>query len=208
VRSLAWIAATTIGFVAGGLALHSPGATELGQYPFAWDVSAAIVGAVFGAVVGAFTGFLQARTIGGPAARLIVAAIVGVAIAHALADGAPATWGVSLAAAISGVAAALAFGWAARSLDPRALALMSFAWWAGWVGSLALLGAIATAVGYGVVNDHLVIGAVLGLSWGTATSPAARTFVGERRASSSDKRRGRLATWIDTALRLGSEFGR
>jgi hypothetical protein len=167
-----------IGFVAGGLALHSPGATELGQYPFAWDVSAAIAGAVFGAVVGAFTGFLQTRTIGAPAARFIVAAVVAVAVAHALADGAPATWGVPLAAAISGVAAALAFGWAARSLDPRALAMMAFAWWAGWVGGLALLGAIATAVGYGVVDNHLVIGAALGLSWGAATSPAMRRFLG------------------------------
>jgi len=108
VRSLAWIAATTVGFVAGGLALHSPGATGLGQYPFDWDPPAAVVGAVFGTVVGAFTGFLQTRTVGRPAARFIIAAAVAVAVAHALADGAPATWGVSFAAAVSGAAAAVA----------------------------------------------------------------------------------------------------
>jgi hypothetical protein len=181
VRSMAWVAATVLGFVAGGLALHSPGATGLGQYPFDWDPPAAVFGAVLGAVVGVITGFLQTRTIGGPPARFIIAAVVAVAVAHALADGAPATWGVSFAAAVSGAAAALAFAWAARSLDWRALAVMCFAWWAGWVGGLAVLGAIAPVVGYGAV-DHLVIGAVLGLSWGAATSPAMRRIFGERRA--------------------------
>ena len=183
-RSLAWIAATVIGFVAGGIALHSPGAVGLGQFAFDWDLPAALIGAVFGAVVGAFTGFLQSTTIGG-SSRVIVAAIVAVAVAHALADGAPATWGVSLAAAISGFAAAVAFAWAARSRDWRMVALMSFAWWAGWVGGVALLGAIAPVVGYGVV-DHLIISAVLGLSWGAATSPALSRTFGERRALSSE----------------------
>ena len=115
-----------IGFVAGGVALHSPGAVALGQYAFEW----------------------------GPPAALIVA----VAVAHALADGAPATWGVSLAAAISGVAAALAFAWAARSWDWRTVAPMSFAWWAGRVG---------------------------GLAWGAAPSPAMRRILRERRALTS-----------------------
>lgn len=181
-----------IGFVAGGFALHSPGATGLGQYAFTWDVSAAIVGAVFGAVVGAFTGFLQTRTIDGPPARFIIAAMVAVAVAHAFADGAPATWGVSFAAAVSGVAAALAFAWAARSLDWRAVATMAFAWWAGWVGGLAVLGAIAPIVGYGVV-DHQIIGAALGLSWGAATSPAMRRVFGVRRGPSPDGRGAALA---------------
>lgn len=183
-RSLAWIAATVTGFVAGGEALHSPGATGLGQYPFHWDLPAAVFGAVLGTVVGAFTGFLQTRTIGGPPARFIIATAVAVAVAHALADGAPATWRVSFAAALSGAAAALAFGWAARWLELRALAMMCFAWWAGWVGGLEVLGVIAPAVGAGVV-DHVVISAILGLSWGAATSPAMRRVLGERSALGS-----------------------
>jgi hypothetical protein len=174
-----------IGFVAGGITLHSPGAVGLGQYAFDWDPPAALIGAVFGAVVGAFTGFLQTRAVGESSARFIVAAIVAVAVAHALADGAPATWGVSLAAAINGVAAALAFAWAARSWAWRSVALMSIAWWAGWVGGVALLGAIAPVVGYGQV-DHLIISSVLGLSWGGATSPAVRRILGERRALRSE----------------------
>jgi hypothetical protein len=188
VRSLAWIAATVIGFVAGGIALHSPGAVGLGQYAFDWDPPAALIGAVFGGVVGAFTGFLQTKADGGPAARFIVAAIIAVAVAHLLADGAPATWGVSLAAAISGVAAALAFAWAARLWDWRAVALMSFAWWAGWVGGVTVLGAIAPVVGYEVI-DHEVIGAVLGLSWGVATSPTVRRIFAERHALMSQAQR-------------------
>lgn len=191
-RSLAWIAATVTGFVAGGQLLHSPGATGLGQYPFHWDVRAAVFGAVFGTVVGAFTGFLQTRTVGGPPARFIIAGAVAVAGAHALADGAPATWGVSFAAALSGAAAALAFAWAARWLDLRALAMMCFAWWAGWVGGLEVLGVIAPVVGAGVV-DHLVIGAILGLSWGAATSPAMRRIFGVRPALSSGAQDAALA---------------
>jgi len=185
VRSLAWIAATLIGFVAGGIALHSPGAVSLGQYAFDWDPPAALIGAVFGAIVGAFTGFLQTKAVGESSARFIVATIVAVAVAHALADGAPATWGISLAAAISGIAAAFAFAWAVRSWDWRSIALMSFAWWAGWVGGVALLGAIAPVVGYEVV-DHPVISVALGLSWGAATSPAVRRILRVRRALSSE----------------------
>jgi hypothetical protein len=170
--------------VAGGVALDAPGATSLGQYAFDWDPVAAVFGAVFGAVVGAFTGFLQTRTIAGPPGRFILAAVVAVAVAHALADGAPATWGLSIAAALSGIAAAFAFAWAAR-WHWRAVALMTFAWWAGWVGGVAVLGLIAPVVGYGVA-DHLVIAAVLGLSWGAATSPAARASLGQRPAGPFD----------------------
>jgi hypothetical protein len=184
VKSLTWIAATTIGFVAGGIALHSPGAVSLGQYAFEWDLPAAVVGAVFGAIVGAFTGLLQARAVGG-SSRFILAAVGAVAVAHALADGAPATWGVSLAAAISGGAAAVAFAWAARWWDWRAVALTSVAWWAGWVGGVSVLGAIAPVVGYQVV-DHPVIGAVLGLTWGAVTSPVMRRTFGERSGLSSE----------------------
>lgn len=182
-RSLAWIAATTAGFVAGSLMLHSPGAVELGPYPFEWDVGAVVFGALLGSIVGAFTGFLQRRTVGGPSALVIVAAVVAVAVTHALADGAPATWGVSLAAAIGGAAAALAFAWAARWFDWRAIATMWFAWWAGWVGGLAILGAIVPVIGYGAF-DHQVVGAALGLSWGAATSPAMRRLFGEGTAPS------------------------
>ena len=182
VRSLAWTAATAVGFVAGGTLLHSPGATGLGQFAFDWDVGAAVFGATLGAFVGAFTGFLQTRTTSEPAGRYIVAAVVAVATAHALADGAPATWGVSVAAAVSGAAAALAFAWATRWLDWRAVGLMALAWWAGWVGGVAVLGAIAPVVGYETV-DHQVIGAVLGLSWGAATSPATRSLLRDRQIS-------------------------
>ena len=172
-RSVAWIAATTVGFVVVGTALHSPGAASLGQYAFEWDLASAILGALLGSIVGAITGFLQTRTISGPPGRFIIAAAVAVAVAHALADGAPATWGVSVAAAISGIAAALAFAWAMRSFNLFALAMMSFTWWLGWIGGVAVLGLIAPIAGYGAA-DHLVIGAALGLAWGAATSPMAR----------------------------------
>jgi hypothetical protein len=185
VRSLAWTGATTAGFVVGGALLHSPGAIGLGQYAFEWDLSAALFGAMFGAVVGAFTGFLQTRTIAGPSGRFIIAAVVAVAVAHALADGAPATWGVSVAAALSGIAAAVAFGWATRRLDWRALALQALAWWSGWVGGVAVLGVVTPVVGYGTV-DHLVIAAVLGLAWGAATSPAVRSLLGQPRVAPFD----------------------
>ena len=178
-RSLAWTAATVVAFVGGGTLLHSPGAISLGQYAFDGDIGAAVFGAVLGAIVGAFTGFLQSRTTSEPPGRFIGAAVIAVAAAHALADGAPATWGVSVAAAISGIVAALAFAWAARWLDWRAVGLMTIAWWGGWVGGVALLGAIAPVVGYEAV-DHQVIGAVLGLTWGAATSPVMRSLIRDR----------------------------
>ena len=70
-RSIAWIAATVIGFLVFGVPLHSPGATGLGQHAFVWDVPSAIFGAVLGSIVfglatpaeaaavGAFGGFVM-----------------------------------------------------------------------------------------------------------------------------------------------------
>ena len=63
-RSLLWTLATTAGFVAGGVALHSPGASGIGATYFEWDVSAAVFGAVLGAVVGAVAGLLQLLALG------------------------------------------------------------------------------------------------------------------------------------------------
>jgi len=96
-----WTLATTCGFVLGGVALHSPGASGIGASYLEWDVGAAVFGAILGSIVGVITGILQMIALGVRSWRLVTASVVAVAIAHALADGAPAVWGFGVVAALS-----------------------------------------------------------------------------------------------------------
>jgi hypothetical protein len=62
------------------------------------------------------------------------------------------------------------------------------AWWAGWLGGVALAGSLGLI--YGSTPDvwateHVVIATVLGLAFGTATSPAMRRILRSERALSS-----------------------
>jgi hypothetical protein len=188
VKSLGWTLATAIGFVLGGVALHSPGASAIGAFYLDWDVSAAVFGAILGSVVGIVTALLQMIALGVRSWRLVVASVIAVAVGHALADGAPAVWGVGVVAAISGLCAALAVAWALRTRAWRWIVASAFAWWAGW-----MLGA-ATAAALGITGgttpaawatEHAVIAGVLGLAWGSATSPDARRLLEQNRLVTS-----------------------
>lgn len=180
-RSLRWTLATTVGFVAGGTALHSPGASAVGAAYFEWDVSAAVVGTLFGAIVGALTGLLQLVALGIRSWRLVAASIAAVSVAHALADGAPAVWGVAVVAALSGLCAAAALAWALRIRAWRWTLASSVVWWAGWSLGVAVAGALGLSSGATPdvwATEHAVIAAILGLAWGGMTSPAARRILG------------------------------
>ena len=187
-KSARWTAATTVGFVLGGGALHSPGASGVGGAFLDWDVSATIFGAILGAIVGTITGLLQNIALGRRDLRVFIAMVVTVAIAHALADGAPAMWGVTAVAALSGLVAAIANAWAARLWDARSVVVALVAWWAGWMGGVALAGALGLSFGStpdAWATEHVVIAGVLGLAFGTATSPAMRRILRSERALSS-----------------------
>ena len=145
--TLRWIAATTAGFVLGGLALHSPGASGVGSSYLDADLSAAIFGAILGTIVGLTTGTLQLIALRSRNARLVAAAIIAVATAHALADGAPAVWGVPLVAALSGALAALPFAWATGVIDPRAVGTWTFVWAGGWLAGVTVAGALGLTGG-------------------------------------------------------------
>jgi hypothetical protein len=185
VSALRWTLATTAGFALGGVALHSPGASAVGSTYLDFDASAATFGAFLGTLVGLVTGLLQLIARRTRELRLVGATVVAVAIAHALADGAPAIWGVPVVAALSGLAAAAAFAWATNIGDVRMLAIWFAAWTGGWLGGVSLAGALGLSGG-GTPEvwaaEHLVIGASLGLAWGLATTTDVRHVV-ERRSS-------------------------
>ena len=187
-RSIAWVIATTLGFILGGAALHSPGASAVGAEYLSWDVSAAVFGAVLGAVVGAITGALQNIALGARNVRVIVAMVVTVAAAHALADGAPNAWGVPAVAALSAIVAALAMTWASGTRTPRAIVAWTLAWWLGWEIGVALAGALGLSFGSTPdvwAQEHIVIAGMLGIVFGAATSPAMRRILKIERALSS-----------------------
>src|SRR5882762_5165298 len=128
-----WTLATTCGFVLGGVALHSPGASGIGASYLEWDVGAAVFGAILGSFVGVITGILQMIALGVRSWRLVGASVAAVAVAHALADGAPAGWAFGVVSAVSGLCAAAAIAWAFRSRAWRWVITSAFAWWAGWM---------------------------------------------------------------------------
>ncbi len=186
--SALWIVATTVGFVLTGMALHSPGASGVGNAYYEWDVAAAVFGAVLGALAGLVTGGLRLLALRARSPRLLLATVVAVAAGHALADGAPTVWGVPLVAALSGLAAAAAHVWATRERDARLMALIAFAWTAGWLGGVALAGALGLSGGADPgawAMEHAVIAAAIGIAFGAATAPAARRILGGARALSS-----------------------
>ena len=114
--------------------------------------------------------------------------VVTVAVAHALADGAPAMWGVPVVACLSGIVAGFAHAWATRLRDPRLIAAVAVAWTIGWLSAVALAGALRLSASYEPavwMTEHAVIGAVLGLAFGFATSPAMRRILRSERALSS-----------------------
>jgi hypothetical protein len=187
VRSLRWTIATAGGFALGGAALHSPGASAVGASYLEWDVSAAAFGAILGSIVGFITALLQMLALGVRSWRLIVASVVAVAVAHALADGAPAAWGVGVVAAISGLCAALALAWALRTRTWRWIIASAFAWWAGWLLGVAIAASLGLSGGStqgAWATEHAVIAGILGLAWGSATSPDARRLLDENRLRS------------------------
>jgi hypothetical protein len=184
VRSLRWTLATAGGFALGGIALHSPGASGIGASCLEWDVSAAIFGAILGSIVGAITGALQMVALGVRSWRLFVASVVAVAVAHALADGAPAAWGVAVVAGISGLSAAVVLAWALRARAWGWIIASAFAWWAGWMLGVAVAGWLDLSRGTtpgAWATEHAVIAVILGFAWGIATSPDARRLLEENR---------------------------
>ncbi|HET7700216.1 MAG TPA: hypothetical protein VFM06_05035 [Candidatus Limnocylindria bacterium] len=183
-----WIAATTLGFVLTGMALHSPGASSVGNAYYEWDMSAALFGAILGALAGLVTGGLRLLAIRARSLRLLLATVAAVAVGHALADGAPSVWGVPIVAALGGLAAAAAHAWATRERDVRLMALIALAWTAGWLGGVALAGALGLSGGADPgawAAEHAVIAAAIGIAFGAATAPAARRILGGTRALSS-----------------------
>lgn len=183
-RSVRWTLATAGGFALGGIALHSPGASAIGASYLEWDVSAAIFGAILGSIVGVITALLQMLALGIRNWRLVVASVGAVAVAHALADGAPAAWSVGGVAAISGIGAAVAFAWAVRTRAWRWIIVSAFAWWAGWMLGVAVAAGLRLSGGTtpgAWATEHAVIAVTLGLLWGATTSPDARHLLEDRR---------------------------
>ncbi|HUQ41890.1 MAG TPA: hypothetical protein VM052_05250 [Candidatus Limnocylindrales bacterium] len=187
-RAAQWVVATAVGFALTGVGLHSPGASGIGNTYLDWDVSAAVFGAVLGAMAGAFTGLLQLLALRSREVRVLVATVVAVSFGHLLADGAPGVWGVPLVASLSGIVAGLAHAWAIRERDVRLIVGVAVAWSAGWLGGVALAGMFSLSGGGDPAtwaSEHAVIGGVLGLAFGTATSPTMRRILRSERALSS-----------------------
>lgn len=172
-RSVGWVAATTIGLVGGGFVLHFPGSHgSLGS----WDVSAAIFGAILGFVTGVLVALIQwvtlrlTRSAGG---ALLLAMGVGIAVTHAVNDGGPDNIGLLGVSVLSGLGILIAFAGPLRERRPVALATCFVA----WTGALLMSEIVTKALGMpfsetplGWSTRHAMDGVVVGLIWGSATA--------------------------------------
>jgi hypothetical protein len=129
--NVAWIVATTIGLVVGGVMFHFPGSFD----ELSWQLPALVVGAVIGFVSGLFVGMVQwaalqlQRRAG---LRLLLWMATGVAVTHGLHDGAP--WSIGNLAISVTCGVAMAGTYAACFEDRRPIPLLLIG--LGWAGGL------------------------------------------------------------------------
>lgn len=172
-RSVLWVLATTIGLVAGGFALHFPG--SYGGLA-AWDVPAAVFGAILGVITGAAVGLVQWAALGlrrREGLDLLVTMGIGVGVTHALEDGAPTAVNLYLLMAIIGIVLAAAYAWRFGEREPIALVVIGGAWVAGLVVALHVTAALGMPRGEGAMATsihHAAEGLLVGLIWGVATA--------------------------------------
>ncbi len=171
--TLAWIAATTIGLVAGGFAFHFPGSIGGQGY---WSLSAGVVGLILGVMTGVAVGGLQwaalllSRRMG---LRLVVAMAVSIGVNHALFDASPFLVSPVAMAVAAGLATAAVFAWRLGEHAPSVFAVGAAAWAAGLITGDVLSDAIGLPfeeTGLGWATDHAFDGLVVGLVWGGATA--------------------------------------
>ena len=173
IPAVAWVAATTIGLVAGGFIFHFPG--SLGGQGY-WSLSAGVFGLILGVMTGAAVGGLQWAALLLPrrtGTRLVVAMALSIGVNHALFDASPLLVSHLPMAIAAGLATAAVFAWRLGERDRRALAISAAAWAIGIVIADVLSDVIGlpfeeTPVGW--ATDHAFDGLVVGLVWGGATA--------------------------------------
>jgi len=173
IRRVLWVAATTVGLVVGGFALHFPGSFA-GQA--VWSISAGVFGFVLGAANGLAVGLLQRLVLGRRVGAGVVAWMaLAVGGSHAVFDASKAPSSIVLVAGLAGVVMAAAYLVAIRDRSPARVATVGVAW------ALALLAShlISNAMGlpfeatpFGWAIDHAFDGLVVGLGFGVATAAA------------------------------------
>ena len=131
--NVAWIVATTIGLLVGGVMFHFPGSFGV----FSWQPAALVVGVIIGFVSGVFVGMVQWAALlmkRGAGLRLLLWMGTGIAVTHGLNDGAP--WSIGIVALSLACGLAMAAAYAACFDDRRPIPLLLVG--LGWAGALAV----------------------------------------------------------------------
>jgi len=171
IPAVAWIAATTIGLVAGGFVLHFPGSFG-GQLD--WSLSAGAFGLILSFMTGAAVGLVQWAALLLPrraGSRLVLAMGLSISVTHALFDASPILGPLPLFAALAGLITAAVFAWRLGERDRLTFIASAAAWAVGLVLADVLSDAIGlpfeeTPMGWS--TDHAFDGLVVGLVWGGA----------------------------------------
>ena len=165
-RRIRWGLATTLGLALAGFAFHFPGSFDSDT----WRIEAMVFGGLLGAISGLLTGALQWASVrpvqGGW--RLILTMAFGIAVSHALADGAPTSLG-TLAVAVAGAGAlTLVMALVGSERRPLTLAASLVGWAGGWMVAYAVTEALQlprSADQTSWAMQHAVVGLVVGIVW-------------------------------------------
>ncbi len=172
IRTVGWVAGTTVGLAVAGFVFHFPG--SFGE-PF-WSVGAVVFGALLGAISGAAVGLCQWIGLGFPRRRLMAlmaAMAIGIAVSHGLADGAPLSIGLPVVALIGAIGVTAGYAWLLGVRVPPMLVASILGWTGGWLLADFLTNLWRmpwTQAPVGWAQEHAVVGIVVGLVWGTATA--------------------------------------
>jgi hypothetical protein len=173
--AIAWISATAIGFALGGFVLHFPG--SFGGLA-AWDPAATLFGGILGFATGVGVALVQwvglrlPRRSGTP---LLLAMGLSIGITHGLQDGAPASIGLLVVAAVSGVAVAAIFAVLFDQRAPAEMLASAFGWGGGQLFAAWLVPRLGlpwheTPLDWSLA--HLASGIVIAIAWAVPTALA------------------------------------
>lgn len=173
-QELRWIVATTLGLALTGFAFHFPGSFP-SNFGFDWDVSAAAFGAALGAISGVIVGSVQALFRVASLRSAVLTMAVGIGVSHALADGAPFTFGLAPIAIISAIVLTGVLSLTYGDRRPVVVAASFVGWAGGWIAADAVSGVLGlpwTDDPIGWSTEHTIVGIVHGLVWAGLTAAA------------------------------------
>lgn len=173
VEGALWVLALAAGLAVAGVVSHFPGSSQTGSGIDRFQPEALLVGAVHGVLSAVFVA-LAVAIVMRPGKSVVLGVFLamafGIGASHALSDGLPASVPQPLVAAAGALSLTLGAYLFIGLRRPTALAAWAGSWVAGWLLGYAVAGQLGLSGGSTWTLEHLVVGVVMALVFGSATA--------------------------------------